>query len=102
MVQQEALQKRAEEKFRRMVESSPNAMVLINREGKIIFVNAQTESLFGYSREEIIDQSIEILFPKRLRSKHPGFRANFFAHPASRALGTGGDDLFGIRKDGHE
>src|SRR6266446_5568434 len=102
MIQQEALQKRAEQKFRRMVESSPIAMLLINREGKIIFVNAQTESLFGYSRKELMDQSIEILLPERFRSKHPGFQADFFAHPASRALGAGSDDLFGIRKDGHE
>ena len=101
MTQQDALQHRAEEKFRRVVEFSPNAIVLVNREGKIILVNAQTERLFGYSREELINQSIEMLVPERFRSTHPGYRTDFFAHPASRAMGAG-RDLFGLRKDGHE
>ena len=93
--------KRAEDRFRLVVESAPSAMVMINDRGKIVLVNAQTEKLFGFSRKDLIDQSIEILVPERFRSKHPSYRGGFFADPRSRSMGAG-RDLFGQRADGTE
>jgi PAS domain S-box-containing protein len=93
--------KRAEERFRLVVESAPSAIVMINDEGKIILVNAQTEALFGYERHELLDKSIEALVPSRFRRKHPTFRSNFFVEPKARSMGAG-RDLFGLRKDGTE
>ena len=93
--------KRAEDRFRLVVESAPSAMVMINERGKIVLVNAQTERLFGFSRKDLIDQSIEILVPERFRSKHPSYRGSFFADPRSRSMGAG-RDLFGQRADGSE
>ena len=93
--------KRAEEKFRLVVESSPNAMVMINPKGRIVLINAQTEKLFGYTREELLDQPIETLVPERFRNNHPEFRTSFFASPAARLMGIG-RDLHGRRKDGSE
>ena len=93
--------KRAEERFRLVVESAPSAMVMIDDRGKIILVNAQTESLFGYERHELMDQSIEVLVPTRFRGKHPLFRSDFFGDPKVRSMGAG-RDLFGLRKDGTE
>lgn len=93
--------KRAEERFRMAVESAPNAMVMVNAEGDIVLVNAQTEKLFGYGREELLGRSVEILVPRRFRDRHPGYRGGFFAQPQARAMGAG-RDLYGVRKDGTE
>jgi PAS domain S-box-containing protein len=93
--------KRAEDRFRVVVESAPNAMVMIDTRGKIVLVNAQTEKLFAYPRQELLGQSIEILVPSRYRGNHPGFRTEFFRSPHSRPMGAG-RDLFGVRKDGGE
>jgi PAS domain S-box-containing protein len=93
--------KRAEERFRAVVESAPSAMVMIDQKGKIVLVNKLTEKLFGYAREELLDQSIEILVPERFRKSHPGDRSAFFKDPASRPMGAG-RELFAIRKDGVE
>src|SRR2546423_817486 len=90
-----------EDLFRRVVEASPNAIVLINREGKIILVNAQTQRLFGYERDELVGQSIELLVPSRFRAKHPEHRTAFFGQPIARSMGAG-RDLYGVRKDGRE
>ena len=93
--------KKSEERFRLVVESAPNAMLLVNSDGKIMLVNSQTEKLFQYSREELIEKGIEILIPKRFTEKHPGFRNMFFAKPETRSMGAG-RELFASRKDGTE
>ena len=93
--------KRAEARFRAAVESSPNGMVMIDQQGKIVLVNREIERLFGYARDELLGRPIEVLVPERLRARHPAFRDTFFARPQARAMGAG-RDLFGVRKDGRE
>jgi len=93
--------KRAEVRIRLLVESAPSAMVMAGRQGKIVLVNSQTEKLFGYSREELIGQPVEILVPHRFRGAHPGYRAGFAAQPLARPMGAG-RDLYAARKDGSE
>lgn len=93
--------KKAEERFRLVVESAPNAMLLINEEGKILLVNAQAELLFMYSREALIGNKLEMLIPERFRPEHPVHRAGFFSRPQTRAMGAG-RDLFALRSDGQE
>jgi PAS domain S-box-containing protein len=93
--------KRAEERFRLVVEAAPNAMIIVGRDGKLSLVNKQVETLFGYAREELLGHPVEILVPERFRAKHPGYRDSFFADPKARPMGAG-RDLFGVRKDGSE
>jgi rsbT co-antagonist protein RsbR len=91
----------ATERFRLIVESAPNAIVMANHEGVIVLVNSQTERLFGYMRDELIGQSVDRLVPERVRSAHPSYRAGFFTDPKTRPMGAG-RDLYGVHKDGHE
>lgn len=93
--------RKAEERFRLVVESAPNAMVLVNHEGKIALVNSQTEKLFGYNRNELIGLSVESLIPSRFRHNHPDYRKDFFGKPQTRSMGAG-RDLFALRKNGSE
>jgi two-component system, sensor histidine kinase and response regulator len=92
---------RGEEHFRSVVEAAPNAMLMVDRAGAITLVNAQTERLFGYAREELLGSPVENLVPERFRGGHFGLREGFHHSPSARSMGAG-RDLFGLRKDGTE
>jgi PAS domain S-box-containing protein len=91
----------SEEQFRLIVEAAPNALVLADRQGRIILVNKKAEELFGYARGELLGRSVDLLVPERWRGGHPAHRSSFNAAPVAREMGAG-RDLFGLRKDGSE
>ncbi|HUJ28505.1 MAG TPA: ATP-binding protein [Myxococcales bacterium] len=84
-----------------LVESAPDAMVIVDREGRIVLVNRQTEQLFGYGREELLGREVEMLVSARARLGHPPLRELFFRSPSARVMGAG-LDIFVARKDGRE
>jgi PAS domain S-box-containing protein len=92
---------RSEERFRALLESAPDAMVIVDQQGRINVVNAQTEKLFGYSRLEMLDQPVEMLVPSRFRGRHVSHRAGYFHDPRVRAMGAG-LELYALRRDGSE
>jgi PAS domain S-box-containing protein len=93
--------KRLEMLFRATVESAPVAMVMIDTTGTIQLVNSEMERLFGYERQVLLHQKIEVLIPQRYRAHHPGLRTGFFDTPQARRMGAG-RDLNGLRRDGTE
>jgi PAS domain S-box-containing protein len=97
----EHLRSEAGEKFRAVVEASPAAMVMVNKEGRIVLINAQAEKLFGYERDEMMGKGIDMLVPERYRDAHPQQRNGFLAQPRARMMGMG-RDLYCLRKDGTE
>lgn len=93
--------KQAEELFHLATEASPSGTILVDEQGRILLVNAHTENLFGYGREELIGKDVELLVPTRFEGAHRTDRAKFFAAPEARAMG-GRRELFARRKDGTE
>ena len=91
----------AQEKFALAVEASPSGIIMVDAAGAIVLVNAETERMFGYGREELIGQPIESLLPLGLRATHLRDRTEFVARPERRRMGAG-RDLFGVRKDGSQ
>jgi PAS domain S-box-containing protein len=89
------------EEFRVLFEFAPNGVLVMDGEGHIALVNAQMETMFGYRREELIGNSVEMLIPERVRAGHPALRKSFSRSPRARPMGAG-RDLFGQRKDGSE
>lgn len=93
--------RKTEERFRLVVESTPNAMLMVNRQGDIALANQQTERLFGYRQEELLGRPFAQLFPERLQTAPASSLREFFAAPALRGIGNG-EELFGRRKNGSE
>jgi PAS domain S-box-containing protein len=91
----------AEAKFRGLLESAPDAVVIVDAAGLIQIVNRQTEVLFGYPRVELLGQPVETLLPERFRGRHVGHRSGYQRDPHTRPMGTG-LELFGRRRDGSE
>ena len=89
------------DEFRALLEAAPDAMVIANDQGKISLVNAQTEKLFGYNREELLGQPVEMLIPQRYHGHHIHYRKDYSDSPRLRPMGAG-RELFGLRKDGSE
>src|SRR5208282_1067902 len=92
---------RGEDKFRRLLESAPDAIVIVNREGRIVLVISRAEEVFGYARAEMLGQAMEMLVPERFRGKHIRDRAGYHDAPRVRPIESG-LDLYGLRKDGSE
>jgi PAS domain S-box-containing protein len=92
---------KAEQRFQLALEASPNGILLMNNKGNIVLVNSRIEEIFGYSRDELINQPVEILIPDKHRHIHPSYIQRFLQQPRSRAMGSG-RDLYGLRKDSKE
>jgi PAS domain S-box-containing protein len=93
--------KEAEEKFRGIVEAAPDAIVLANRDGRIVMTNPEAGRMFGYTPQELIGQPVEILVPDRFRRGHVDYRSAYLKRPVARSMGKG-LELTAVRKDGSE
>src|SRR5258708_7347447 len=89
------------EQDRQLLDAAPDAMIVVNAEGQIVFANLQTERLFGCTRAELLGRQLEELIPARFRGTHSGHVRRFFARSTTRPMGSG-LELFGLRKDGSE
>jgi PAS domain S-box-containing protein len=90
-----------ERKFHIAIEAAPTAMLMIDENGRMILVNKQMESLFGYTRKELLKLNVDSLLPEKFRHAHPAHRRHFLQNPEARKMG-GGRELFGLKKDGLE
>jgi PAS domain S-box-containing protein len=93
--------KNAEKRFRELLESAPDAIVIVDANGRIVIINTQTEKLFGYARDELLGKPVEVLMPARSRAMHTEHRVEYVAGPRVREMGSG-LELYGVRKDGTE
>ncbi|HMW00250.1 MAG TPA: PAS domain S-box protein [Acidobacteriota bacterium] len=87
--------------FMELFELAPDAILIVNDQGQIVLVNSQTEKLFGYAREELVEKTIELLVADKYRTSHLGHRERYSANPHTRPMGSG-RDLLARRKDGTE
>lgn len=87
--------------FAALFEAAPDAIIIVNDEGRIVLANSQTETLFGYSRDELLGQTIECLLPERFRGAHQRHRTNYVENPHTRPMGIG-LELYARRRDGTE
>jgi len=94
-------QKEAEAKFRNLLESAPDGIVVVDESGTIVIVNSQAEKMFGYSRDEMIGKRVEMLVPERYQGVHGSHRTAYTREPRTRPMGAG-RLLTGRRKDGSE
>jgi PAS domain S-box-containing protein len=101
LLSQRVNRRRADMRFWQVVATAPYGVIMVGRNGLIAMANAQTEKLFGYSREELLGRPVEILVPERFRSGHFAHRERFLASPEVRPMGAG-QELLGRRKDGSE
>ena len=92
---------RTQQEFRQLLESAPDAMVIVNQSGEIVMVNAQTEEHFGYQRHELLGRSVDLLVPERFRKRHPEHRQNYTRDPHVRPMGEG-LELYGLSKNGDQ
>jgi PAS domain S-box-containing protein len=90
-----------EQRFRTVLEASPNAIIAVDHRGRVIYANPQVETTFGYARTELIGELVELLIPDRVSERHVSHRSGFLSHPNARPMGIG-MDLAGRRKDGSE
>ena len=90
-----------EAKFRDLLESTPDAIIIANLTGRIVLANGHAEKLFGYQRKELLGKPVEILLPKKFHGSHVGHRAQYFSQPRTRAMGAG-LELYGLHKSGTE
>jgi PAS domain S-box-containing protein len=93
--------KLVEARHRDLLESTPDAIVMVNPSGHIVFVNGHAEALFGYERGELRGMTMELLLPERFRGAHVSHRAGYFDRPTTRTMGVG-PVLYGLRKNGSE
>ncbi|MGO9600812.1 MAG: PAS domain S-box protein [Isosphaeraceae bacterium] len=99
--QKRAAMERKEAEFRNVLESAPDAIVIIDGQGHIVRLNRQTEEIFDYTREELLGEPVEILVPERFRERHQKHRAAYSPQSRPRPMGMG-LELYGRRKDGGE
>jgi PAS domain S-box-containing protein len=101
MTTEERAEERSGDRFRQLLDTAPDAMVVVGADEKIALVNLQTERLFGYTRSELVGQPLELLIPERFRPAHKGHLGRYLGMPITRSMGSG-LELYGLRKDGVE
>jgi len=92
---------KAREKYEKLLDSTPDAMLFVNTHNEIILVNAQFEKIFGYSQDEIVGKKLDILLPQRYKKNHSAMVHRFFGRPKTRAMGAH-LEIYAIKKDGTE
>ncbi len=93
--------RKSKSEYQRLLETAPDAMVFVNREGRIVLVNAQLEEMFGYSAGELVGRELGCLIPERFREKHQKQIAHYFERPSARPMGLI-YEIYGLRSDGTE
>jgi PAS domain S-box-containing protein len=97
----EKISKQSKHMFQELLETAPDAVVVVNTAGEIVLVNKQTETIFGYAREELLGENLDILLPERFRHSHKHHMADFMGKPGTRPMGAK-LSILGRRKDGSE